>query len=322
MKTTATKIIGNSNPDARQKSRRSLALRSTFDLSLMALPGVTFLLIFNYIPMMGILIAFKNYNNRLGFFGSEWVGFRNFEYLFKSQDAFRIIRNTLGYNLMFIFALMVCAIAVALLMDALIRRVSVKIYQTAFFLPYFISWVVVGYMASILFEYDKGIFNQLIRMTGGEGVLWYQETKPWIFILLGAHLWKNIGFQTVIYYGAIMSIDQELYDAAKIDGCRGHHIIRYIVLPLIKPTAIILTILAIGSIMRADFGLFYYVPNNSGMIYETTDVIDTYIFRVLKQTGDISISSAIGFFQSVVGFVMVMTTNWIVRKINAENALI
>lgn len=305
-----------------RKSGKTLARRSTFDLSFMALPGVIFLFIFNYIPIAGILIAFKNFNNRLGFWGSEWVGLRNFEFLFKSQDAFRIIRNTLGYNLVFIFLLMACAITAALLLDAVKRKTCLKIYQTSFFLPYFISWVVAGYMAQTLFDFDKGILNQVIKAFGGEEVAWYQEIKPWIGILPLAHVWKNIGFQTVIYYGAIMSIDQELYDAAKIDGCRGIHIIRYIVLPLIKPTAIILTILAIGSIMRADFGLFYYIPNNSGMLYEATDVIDTYIFRVMKQTGDVSISSAIGFVQSVVGFVLVMVTNWIVGKINSENALL
>ncbi len=305
-----------------QKKNRSLSLRSTLDLSIMALPGILVLFIFNYIPIAGILIAFKNYNNRLGFWGSEWVGLRNFEFLFKSQDAFRIIRNTLGYNLFFILLLMVCAIATALLLDSVKRKISLKIYQTTFFLPYFISWVVAGYMAQTLFEFDKGILNQFVKMFGGENVAWYQELKPWLLILPFAHVWKNIGFQTIIYYGAIMSIDQELYDAAKIDGCRGVHIIRYIVLPLIKPTAIILTILAIGSIMRADFGLFYYIPNNSGMLYEVTDVIDTYIFRVLKQTGDVSISSAIGFFQSVIGFALVMITNWVVGKINSENALL
>lgn len=321
MKTSAL-TAEKTHTRARPRSGMSLAKHRSASMLLMALPGIALVILFNYIPMFGVLIAFKDYKNNLGFFGSRWVGFDNFEYIFKSQDAVRIISNTLGYNLVFIATLTVCAIAVALLLNSVQSKGALKVYQTSYFLPYFISWVLVGYMARTLFEYDKGILNQLLEALGMEKISWYQDKSPWRVILVVANIWKQIGVQSVIYYGSIMSIDPELFEAAEIDGCGRWGKIRNITLPLIKPTVIILTILAVGNIMRADFGLFYYLPNNSGLLYSVTDVIDTYIYRTLRETGNVSGSAAVGLFQSAVGFVLVMVTNYLAKKTDESLALI
>lgn len=302
--------------------KNGITTKSSIILLGLALPGIIYLFIMNYIPMAGILLAFKNYNARLGFFKSEWCGFRNFRFLFASQDAYRIIRNTIGYNFLFIVVTTIVAISVALLLNEIGKRTLVKIYQTTYFLPYFISWVVVGFMAKILFSYNTGILNQIRNVFGFDNLAWYQTTKPWLLILPLADIWKKVGYQSVIYYGALMSIDQEMFEAARIDGCSGLKTIRYITLPSIMPVIMILFILSIGSIMRSDFGLFYYVPNNSGTIYAVTDVIDTYIFRTLRETGDIGVTSAVGFIQAVVGALLVLFTNKIVKKFSSDNALI
>lgn len=317
-------IVAATNRRKNGSLKRGMSLqgRRSMGMLMMALPGILLVLIFNYVPMAGVLIAFKNFKNNLGFFGSEWVGFKNFEFIFKSQDAFRIISNTLGYNLLFIITGTICAIVVALLLNSVHNRKAIKFYQTAYFLPYFISWVLVGYMARTLFEFDKGILNQILVALGMDKISWYQEKGPWWLIFILANIWKQIGVQSVIYYGSIMSIDQGLFEAAEIDGCGRLGRIRYITLPLLKPTVVILTILAVGNIMRADFGLFYYLPNNSGMLYAVTDVIDTYIYRALRETGNISGSAAVGLFQSAIGFALVMITNFFAKKADESLALI
>lgn len=306
------------------KSRVSHKIQKKNSLVLLGLccPAMFHLLIFSYIPMIGIIIAFKKYNNRLGIFGSEWVGLDNFQFLFRSQDFVRIVRNTVLYNLMFIVVGTVFAVMIALLLDSLRNRSMVRLFQTSYFLPFFISWVVAAFIFDVLFDVDKGMINQLITTFGGKKLFWYQDTRPWPLILLIANVWKGFGYSTVIYYGAIMGIDQELFEAAKIDGCHGSQIVRYITLPLLTPTIIILTILNVGGIMRGDFGLFYYVTKDSGMLYSVTDIIDTYVFRALRKTGDISTSAAVGLFQSVIGFVLVMITNKIANIYDKNTALI
>lgn len=295
--------------------------KKTLQFLLLALPGVVWFIIFSYIPMGGAVVAFKDYKARLGIFGSEWSGLENFKFLFTSDTAARILFNTFFYNFISIFIVAAVSILIALLMDLIDKKIYLKTYQTMLFLPRFISWVVVGYMAMILFHYEYGLFNQVLGWFGVEPVSWYLESKFWRPILLSFNVWKTMGYTSLIYYGTIIGIDSEIYEAAEIDGAGPLKKIWYITLPLLKSTVIVMSLMSVGSIMRADFGLFYYVPNNSGSLYEVTDVLDTYIFRALRGSGDVAGSAAASFFQSVVGLVMVLVCNGIVRKIDNDSAL-
>lgn len=303
------------------KLKKSRGFSGQMQLQLLALPGILWFFVFCYIPMGGSIVAFKNYKPNLGILKSEWVGLKNFQFLFSSSDAARIVRNTLIYNFISIFVVAAVAVAIALMMNNVKRRIHIKIYQTMLFLPRFISWVVVGYMALIFFHYEYGILNGMLVKMGFEKISWYQEPQYWWVILVTFNVWKVMGYTSLIYYGAIIGIDGSLYESADIDGANGWTKVWRITLPLIRPTIIIMSLMSIGSIMRSDFGLFYYVTNNSGTLYSTTDVLDTYIYRALKGAGDISGSAAASFFQSVVGFIMIMLANYTVKKIDDDSAL-
>jgi len=287
----------------------------------MALPGAMILFVFNYLPMAGILITFKDYTARNGFFGSPWVGFKNFDFFFASQDAWRITRNTLGYNATFILLGLVVSIAFALMLNEIRSRSALKYYQTAFFFPYFLSWVVAGYALYAFLDTDQGVINDLLGRFGIEAKSWYTENGYWPPILILANLWKTVGYYSVIYYAGLMGIDRQLYEAAMIDGANTWQKIWRISLPMLAPLITLLVILQIGRIFYADFGLFYFLPRNIGLLYKTTDVIDTYVFRSLRVTGNIGMASAANFYQSVMGFLLVLLSNWIVKKTNAENAI-
>lgn len=305
----------------KKKRRLSLEWKSTISLGVLTLPAIVWFVIFCYIPMFGIIIAFKDFDYARGIFGSDWCGFDNFVYLFKSNDAFRILRNTIMYNFSFIVIGTIAAIGMALMLDTIKNKTFIKFTQTTIFLPYFISWVVVAFVTQQMFALNNGAVNSLIEFFGGEKVLWYTNTKAWPIILVIANLWKQIGFNTIVYYGSILGIDSSLYEAARIDGANGRQCITKITLPMLRTTIIILFIMSIGTILRADFGLFYYLPNNQGPLYPVTDVIDTYIYRALKVSGDLTGSSAASFVQSVVGLILVLITNTITKKIDPENAL-
>lgn len=299
----------------------SMEWKNTLQLGVLTLPVVIWFIVFSYIPMFGVVLAFKNFEPLKGIWGSDWCGFDNFAYLFGSNDAFRILRNTIGYNLVSVVIQNFCAISVALLLNNVSKKSVLKVYQTSMFLPYFVSWVVVAFITEQLFSYNYGALNGILTTLGFEKYSWYSETKPWPIILMIANVWKAIGFNSVIYYGAIIGIDESLIEAAKIDGASHRQVTYKIILPLLKPAISILLIMAVGNMLRADFGLFYYVPNNTGMLYPVTDVIDTYIYRALKIAGDFGGSSAASFFQSVVGLVLVVTANTITKKIDEESAL-
>lgn len=301
--------------------RKKLGGSKTRQLMLLAIPGIIWLIVFCYVPMGGSLVAFKNFKPKLGIIGSEWNGLDNFKFLFSSDAASRILFNTLFYNFLSIFIVAAVSIMIALMMDLIDKRVYLKTYQTVLFLPRFISWVVVGYMATILFHYEYGLINQVLGWFGVDARSWYLETDYWRPMLLGFNVWKTMGYTSLIYYGTIIGIDSEIYEAAEIDGAGALKRIWYITLPLLKPTIIVMALMSVGSIMRADFGLFYYVTNNSGALYEVSDVLDTYIFRALRGAGDISSSAAASFFQSVVGLIMVVVCNGIVRKVDNDSAL-
>lgn len=301
-------------------SRELLHLRKNRELLLLVLPGVLFKFIIAYMPMVGLILAFKYYRYDQGIFGSRWVGFDNFEFLFKSQDAFRIIRNTLLYNCAYIILGTVAALLFALLLNEVTGRM-VKIYQTTLFLPYFISMVLLGYITMAFLDHSNGYLNSALGFFGMAPQKWYFETEPWVFILPLVALWKSVGFSTLVYYAGIMGINSDYYEAARLDGASRVQMMYRITLPLLKPLIIILFILGLGNIFRGDFGLHYFVPNNVGMNFATTDIIDTYVYRALTQLGDINSAAAVGFLQSVVGLVTILTANYIVRRVDSDNAL-
>ncbi|TYP79860.1 ABC transporter permease subunit [Paenibacillus methanolicus] len=295
-------------------------LRKNRELLLLAAPGVLFKFVIAYIPMVGLILAFKFYRYDEGIFGSRWVGFDNFEFLVKSQDALRVIRNTLAYNFVYIVLGTVTALLFALLLNELTGRM-VKLYQTTMFLPFFISFVLVGYIGNAFLDHENGFANNLLTMLGFEPRNWYFETGPWLFILPLVSIWKGVGFSTLVYYAGITGISSDYYEAARLDGATRIQMMLRITLPLLKPLIIILFILGLGNIFRGDFGLHYFVPNNVGMNYATTDVIDTYIFRALTKLADINSAAAVGFLQSVVGLVTVIGANYLVRRIDKDSAL-
>lgn len=265
-------------------------------------------------------MAFKDFKYNLGILGSPWVGWDNFEFFFTSNDAWRILRNTVGYSLLFIIVGNVVALTMALLLFELKNKFVLKIHQTAMLLPNFLSWVLVGFITYIFLNPTAGTLNQLLEFIGFEPQNWYQEPGFWPYILPITSLWKGIGLQLLIYFAALLAVDPELYEAARIDGASKFRQAWHISIPALLPVITILAILAIGDTFRGDFGLFYQIPRDVGLLYPTTDIIDTYIFRGLK-TGDLSITAAVGLFQSAVGLALILIVNWIVRKISPDKAL-
>ncbi|WP_156931961.1 ABC transporter permease subunit [Bacillus sp. J37] len=288
----------------------------------MILPGFIYLLINNYMPMAGLVIAFKDINYSVGIFASDWIGFKNFEYLFSTQDAYIITRNTILYNGGFIILNTVIALVVAIMLNEIKNKFFKSFYQSIILLPFLISMVIVSYLGLSFLSVDVGFFNKtLLPMLGLEEIAWYFEAKYWPYILTIINVWKGVGFLCVIFLAAIVGIDQEYYEAAQLDGASKIQQIWNITIPNIMPVIVMMTLLAIGRIFYSDFGLFYQVPMNSGAIYETTNVIDTYVYRGLMQLGDIGMSAAAGLYQSIVGFVLVILSNWLVRLRNKDNAL-
>lgn len=295
--------------------------RKNFPLTIMALPALVVMFLFRYLPMSGLLLAFKRFSVPKGIFGSDWVALQNFEFLFKTSDAWVITRNTILYNALFILLDLVLAVSMAIGLSELLRKRRAKIYQTIFMAPYFLSWVVVSFMAFSLFSVDDGLFNHLLAYFGFAGVNWYSEPGKWPLILTFFQIWKTVGYSTVMYISTLTGISNDYYEAAIIDGATKWQQIRRITLPCLKPMMIVLTILAIGRIFYADFGLFFQLPRNSGPLYPVTQVIDTYVYRALKETGNVGMAAAASLYQSVVGFVLVVGANLAVRRIEPDSAL-
>lgn len=296
-------------------------LKSKKTLLFMIAPAVLYFLLFSYVPMAGIVLAFKQYRYDLGIMGSPWVGFDNFKFFFMTGDAFRVTRNTMLYNVAFILINNVLQIVVAILMAEIGSKLFRKTAQTLMFLPYFLSWVVVGAVAYNLFNYEHGTVNTLLRSLNIPELDIYTTPEYWKYILIFFSAWKAVGYGAVFYMASILSIDRETYEAAEIDGANVFQRIRYITIPSLRPTITILVLLAIGGIFRGDFGLFYQLVGNNGLLYQTTDVIDTYVYRSLLVNNEIGMSSAIGFYQSILCFATIMVTNFLVRKSDKENAL-
>lgn len=297
-----------------------VAAKENYQLLMLMIPATILLLIFNYAPFIGVYMAFVDYNPNLGIFDSPFVGLENFKFFFTSKDAVRVIRNTVGYSLIFLLVDLFFAVSLALLLYNLHSRRGVKIYNTIVLLPRFLSWVLVAFIVYIILSPSHGLANTIIEALGGTGLKWYSKAKYWPYILVVVHIWQSVGMNSLFYYSSLMSLDESLIEAAKLDGANKVQQIRYVIIPHLIPVMTVIAILAIGKSFSGDFGLFYQVPKDVGMLYETTDVINTYVFRAL-QNGSFERSTAIGLFQSLMGLILVVITNSIIRKISPENSL-
>lgn len=290
-------------------------------LLLMTLPVVIMVILFKYVPMFGVIMAFQDFKFSKGILGSEFVGFKNFEFLFKTADAWIITRNTLVYNIVFIVVGMICSVALAIIYDTLGKSRLNRANQILVLFPHFISWVVGSYFVYAILSYDKGLANKVIGLFGGEAINWYNSPQYWPFILLITYLWKSVGYSSIIYYSNIRGISLEYYEAAKIDGASWLQQVKYITVPLLKPIVIVMFILNMGSVFHSDFGLFYLVTRNSGSLYNVTSTIDTYVYNGLMSGGNLGMSAATGLYQSIVAFIFVLTANGIIRKVSPEDAM-
>lgn len=305
-------------------SKRYYRFKEVYPLFLMALPGVVYMVINNYIPMAGLVVAFKNFSYQSGIWGSEWADplFKNFKFLFMTDDAWTMTFNTLFYNVLFIALNTVLPIIVAIFLNEVRSKALGKVYQTVILTPYLISMVIISYIAYGFLSVDTGLINKnILEPLGLSAVYWYSDAPKWRFILPIINTWKSIGFYSVVYYASIVGIDPQYYEAAELDGAGKWKQTLHITLPMLKPTIITMVLIAIGKIFYSDFGLFYNVPMNSGMIFSTTQTIDTYVYRALMNLGNIGMAAAAGFYQSIVGFILVLSANLIVRRIDKDNAL-
>lgn len=290
-------------------------------LTLMALPAVIYLFVNNYMPLAGLVLAFKKINFTDGIWKSPWCGWNNFKFLFSSPDASRITVHTIGYNLIFIVTGLVGGVLTAILLSELGQSAWQKFYQASFIIPYLVSMKVVGYVVYAFLDPRLGILNKVCENFGVKPMEWYATPKPWPYILVFVQFWKNTGYGAILYLASIAGIDQSLYEAADLDGASRWQRIRYVTLPMLIPLMTTLTLLNVGKIFYSDFGLFYQVPMASGLLQKTTEVIDTYVYRMLLISGDIGRSAAAGFYQSIVGAVLVVASNLIVRRISPDDAL-
>ncbi len=286
------------------------------------IPGLIYLLINNYVPMAGIIIAFKHVNWNAGILNSPFAGLSNFEYLFKTKEAWVITRNTLGYNTLFIVLGTVISIGVAILLNEIRSNFWKKTYQTIILLPYLISMIIVSYLVFAMLSTESGfVNNSILEPLRLSGITWYTEPKYWPYILTIVHIWKVFGYSCIIYYATLVGIDRGYYEAAVIDGANRWQQMVNITLPALKPTVITLVLLQVGTIFYSDFGLFYQVPMDSGPLYDVTNTIDTYVYRGLIKLNDLGMSSAAGVYQSLVGFTLVYIANRLVTRFSKENAL-
>lgn len=290
-------------------------------LVLLCIPAVLWFLLFAYVPMAGLVIAFQKYNPANGIFGSEFVGMENFKFFIGSSDFFRVTFNTLFLNALFIASTMVTSILIAIVLSELTNKYFVKITQSVVILPHFISWTVVALLTQAFLNTDKGMINQVLVTLGLDRMNFNSNADYWPFILTVMKVWQGAGYGSIVYLAAITGMDREIYEAAKVDGASRLQCIRYLTLPLLKGTAILLLIMSVGKIFNGDFGMIYAIIGNNTLLYPTTDVIDTYIYRMLMESQNIGMSSAVGLYQSVMGFTMVMITNKIAKKVSPESAI-
>ena len=308
------------------KSKRTFAEKIRYykrylPLYLMMLPALIYLFINNYLPMSGLVLAFEKYNVKDGIWGSQFVGFKNFTFLLKNNDLPILFRNTLGYNLCFILINLVLGVTLAILITEITNLKFRKAAQSSILFPFVVSIVIVSYMVRAFLDPEAGLLNHLLVSMGHQKVAWYDTAKYWPFILIFVNTWKGVGYGCILYISSILGIDMSLYESASLDGATKFQKIRYITLPFLKPTMITVSLLSLGRVFNSDVGLFFQVPQNSGLISSTTQTIDTFVYNVLITQSNVGMSAAASFFQSVMGFLMIMVFNAITRKISRENAL-
>lgn len=303
-----------------KKKRNGLQGKADRQLLVLCVPAFLKLLVFSYIPLVGIYMAFVNYRPSKGIFGSDFVGFANFKFLFKSVDFKRIFSNTISYNLIFIFTGLIVSLLLALLIFEIKNRTALKVYQTMFFLPYFISWVLVSLILQALID-NTGVVTVLIQKIFHKKISFYTTPSAWRIILPLVNIWKGAGVSAIIYYATLMNCDVSLYEAAELDGANRWQKMLHISIPYLKTMICVNTIMSGANILRSDLGLFYYTTKDVTNLWEATDVVDTYIWRLLRKAGEFKIGTAVGLVQGVVGLVFTVIANWIVRKIDAQSAL-
>ncbi len=303
-------------------TKKKIFSEKTLVYTLLTLPAILWLVFFHYLPISGIVLAFKDYKYTKGIFGSDWIGLQNFKFFFESSDAAVILRNTTGYHLLcLLFINLIGGMIVALMLYEIRSRFANKLYQTAMLLPNFVSVTVIAFIVYMFLNPTNiGIINNIIISLGGKSINWYNEAKYWPFIMMFCHMWKSVGMASLYYYAALLSIDTSLFEAAHIDGAGKLKQIWHISVPELLPMACMTTITQLGSLLTASFDMYYQIPMNSGALYPVTDVISTYVYRGIEG-GNIGATSAVGLFQSVVGLILILSSNAIIKKISPENAV-
>ena len=306
----------------KKKGMSRRRMKRYIPLYLMILPGLIYLIINNYMPMAGLALAFKKVNYSIGLFESPWCGLDNFKFLFSTNDAFIFFRNTILYNLGFIFLGNALGVFVAICLDSIYNKFFKKFSQVIILIPYLLSTVIISYIVYAFLSGNNGFMNlTILPMLGIDPVSWYNESQYWPYILILVYLWMTFGYSSILYYSTLIGIDKSYYEAAAVDGAGVWAQIRHITLPALKPTIITLVLLAVGRICYSDFGLFYQIPMNSGTLYSVTRTIDVYVYNALMKSSDFGMSSAASVYQSVVGFIMIIGANALIRKFSKENAL-
>ena len=313
--------VVNTSPLTYRKTSFLRKVGQNRTLLMMCLPAILFFLAFAYAPMPGAYIAFTKFIYNKGIFGSDFIGFKNFEFLFSSGQLTLLLRNTVLYNLAFILLGNFFQLTFAILLNEVKSKAFKKLTQSMMFLPYFISAVLVSLLVYNLINYDFGFISSLVRSTGGVMPKYYSQAGAWPIIIVLVNLWQTTGYGTVVYFAAITGIDESMLEAARVDGANGFQRIRYILLPCLKPTVVILLLFAMGGIVKGNFGLFYNLVGANSVLYKTTDIVETYVYRALMNNFNFSQGSAVGLFQSVVGFAIVMIANGVVRRIEPDYSL-
>lgn len=288
---------------------------------ILLLPAVVYVLIFSYAPMVGVVMAFEKYNFSLGIFNSPWVGLKNFRFLTVSNKLWPLTRNTLLYNLAFIVVGMVLEVGFAIIINEMRCRWFKKVFQSFIFLPYFISWVIASAVVQTMLDYDTGLISRIVKSLGLDMVNVYVDKRPWPFLLVFFRMWKGVGYGSIIYLSAITGIDSEMYEAAEIDGANSWQKVFSITLPSLIPTMVIMFLLACGQIFRGDFGMFYQLIGNNGVLLEIGDILDLYVYRAMAGNGNLGYGAAAGLFQSLLCFVTILAANFVVKKIQPDYTL-
>jgi len=308
--------------EKKRKDSIFIRLKKNRSLLIMCLPAIIFFAVFAYLPMPGLYIAFVDFDYTAGIFKSAFIGLENFRFLVMTGDLWKLTFNTIAYNLAFIILGNCLQIGVAILLNELASKWFKKVSQTIMFLPHFISAVLIGLLAYNILSYDYGVLNSFLKGIGLDPVQTYSNPEIWPFIIVITFLWQSTGYGSIIYFAAIMGLDKQIIEAAEIDGANAFQRIRYVIIPWLKPTFIILLLFSLGGVLKGNFGLFFnLVGANNAMLYSTTDIIETYVFRTLMTNFNFSLGSAVSLYQSVFGFIIVITANWIVKKVSPENSL-